>query len=452
MGPQTSDAAVFVADLGNKTQVPIVSFSATSPSLSPDKTPFFVRTALNDSAQADAIAALVSAFRWNQVVPIYEDSEYGAGAMPYLVEAIKAVGARVPYRCVLPVKATDDYISKELYKLTNMESRVFLVQVSRALGARLFAKAHEVGMMNQGFSWIIAGGLTSLLGAMDPSVVRDSMQGVLGVRPYVPKSDNLWQFSRRWRRELVIKQEPESDIPDLSVFGWWAYDTVWALAMAAERVGAADPVYTRPPGTVDDSNDLAALGVSVTGPRLLEAILSTDFLGLSGRFQLVQGQLCASAFEVVNVNDQTERSIGFWVPGRGLMRQMDPSSKKPYSASMADLGPIIWPGESRVVPKGWVEPIIGKRLKVLVPGPVLPGFHSFLRAERDPVTNETVVDGYVIEVFEAAVKALPYAVLFDYITLQSKGKRAGNYDFLVQQVYSQVCLDVFLTPAKTLLR
>ncbi|MQM10952.1 hypothetical protein Taro_043851 [Colocasia esculenta] len=439
VGPQTSDAAVFVADIGNKSQVPVVSFSATSPSLSPEKTPYFVRTGVNDSSQASAIAALVSAFGWKQVVPIYEDSQYGAGAMPSLVDAIKGVGARVPYRCVLPVKASDDYIAKELYKLVNMEGRVFLVQVSRALAVRLFAKANEAQMMAQGFSWIIAEGLTSLMGAMEPSVLHDSMQGVLGVRPYVnSKSERLRQFNRRWRREHVIKDEgPDSYRP--SVLGLWAYDTIWALATAAENVGAADPGYTRPPGTAaDDSNDLAALGVSATGPRLLQAIRSTDLNnGLSGPFRLVDGQLQAPAFEVVNVNDRTERSIGFWTAECGLMRHLSLSCSGSYSTSMANLGPVIWPGESKVLPKGWVTPMMGKTLRVLIPGPVLPGFHSFLKAERDPVTNETVVGGYVIEVFEEAMKALPYAVLFEYITLQKNGKSAGNYDYLVQQVYQQ---------------
>lgn len=47
IGPQTSAEAEFVAYLGNTTRVPVLSYSATSPALSPAQTPFFVRTAAN---------------------------------------------------------------------------------------------------------------------------------------------------------------------------------------------------------------------------------------------------------------------------------------------------------------------------------------------------------------------------------------------------------------------
>uniref|UniRef100_A0A1D1YUM9 Glutamate receptor 2.8 n=1 Tax=Anthurium amnicola TaxID=1678845 RepID=A0A1D1YUM9_9ARAE len=436
IGPQTSGEAELVAELGTKARVPIVSFSATSPTLSPEKTAFFVRTAPNDSSQARPIAALVTAFGWTHVVPVYEDSEYGAGAMPSLVDAIKAVGARVPYRCVLPVSATDDLIERELCRLRAMEGRVFLVHTTRGLASRLFAVAERVGMMTQGFSWVISEGLTSLLGAMDASVVRRSMKGVLGVRPHVPNSDGLQRFRRRWQREF-LKENPESDVSELSVFGLWAYDTVWALATAAERVGAGSLSSPLTEKTTNYPNDLAGLGASQTGQRLLESIRATEFEGLSGRFHLVDGQLSAPAFEVVNVNGKCRREIGYWTPGQGLVRQLNSSSEREYSASMTELAPVIWPGESTAVPRGWVEPMVGRKLRVLVPGPVEQGFHSFMKVERAPETNETVVGGYVFEVFEAALKELPYAVRFEYFTLQSNGMSGGDYNHLVRLVHEQ---------------
>ena len=43
-GPQRSTEAKFVAKLGEKAHVPILSFSATSPFLSPNHNPFFIQT------------------------------------------------------------------------------------------------------------------------------------------------------------------------------------------------------------------------------------------------------------------------------------------------------------------------------------------------------------------------------------------------------------------------
>lgn len=53
-------------------------------------------------------------------------------------------------------------------------------------------------------------------------------------------------------------------ISDLNVYGLWAYDTVWPLAMVAEGVGVVDPGYSAR-RTLRNLTDLIALRVSKTG-------------------------------------------------------------------------------------------------------------------------------------------------------------------------------------------
>ncbi|GKV00519.1 hypothetical protein SLEP1_g13193 [Rubroshorea leprosula] len=84
VGPQTSMQANFVISLGEKAQVPIISISATSPSLSTTENKFFIRTALDDGSQVEPIASLVQAYGWQQAVFVYENTEYGNGLVPYL--------------------------------------------------------------------------------------------------------------------------------------------------------------------------------------------------------------------------------------------------------------------------------------------------------------------------------------------------------------------------------
>nr|GMC89445.1 glutamate receptor 2.8-like [Ipomoea batatas]GMD01155.1 glutamate receptor 2.8-like [Ipomoea batatas]GMD09558.1 glutamate receptor 2.8-like [Ipomoea batatas]GMD22942.1 glutamate receptor 2.8-like [Ipomoea batatas] len=62
IGPQKSAQANFLMDLGDKAKVPVISFSATSPSLRP-RSPYFIQTGLSDDAQAGAIAAIVESFK-----------------------------------------------------------------------------------------------------------------------------------------------------------------------------------------------------------------------------------------------------------------------------------------------------------------------------------------------------------------------------------------------------
>ncbi|KAJ8634708.1 hypothetical protein MRB53_008975 [Persea americana] len=413
LGPQTSSQVQFIAELGNKANVPILSFSSTSPLLSTIQTPYFIRTALSDSCQVKAIAAVVKAFEWREVVQVCQENPNGNGVTPYLTDALQEVEARVPYRSVISHLMTDDQIAQELYKMETMQTRVFIVHLSPSLSSRLFLKANEIGMMSEGYVWIITYGLANLLDSMNSSVIQ-SMQGVLGVKPYFPRSKELDNFTARWKRKF-FNENPNFDRVELNIFGLWAYDTVWALAKAIEKV------------------QKTRLGVSAMGPKLRDFILKTNFNGLSGQFNLNNGQLESSAFEIVNVIGKGDRVVGFWTPIQGLNKKLN-ASRKTYSNSKDDLSSIIWPGDSTSVPKGWVMPTSGKKLKIGVPK--MNGFPEFVNEVLDPETNQTIFKGYSIDVFKAAVDRLPYAIEYEFFVFQdADGKRNRSYNDLIDQVY-----------------
>ncbi|KAI4990425.1 hypothetical protein ZWY2020_038788 [Hordeum vulgare] len=120
-----------------------------------------------------------------------------------------------------------------------------------------------------------------------------------------------------------------------------------------------------------------------------------------------------------------ERGIGFWTALHGLSRYLDRGSNE----SSGKLRPVIWPGDSTVRPRGWVQPTSARKLRVAVPGNVSDSYKLILRLEVDPETNETTASGFVIEVFEAAVRLLPYALPFEYVKAASM-----PYDELVKAV------------------
>ncbi|KAJ8634665.1 hypothetical protein MRB53_008932 [Persea americana] len=420
IGPQTSSQAQFVVELGNKHHMPILSFSATSAFLSNLGKPYFIQTAVCDSYQVKAIATMIKAFGWREVVQIFEDTLYGNGVLSHLTDALQEVDARVAYRSAISNPMTDDEIAQELYKMETMQTRVFIVHLSPSLSSRLFFKVNEVGMMSEGYVWIITDRVANQLDSMNASVI-ESMQGVLGVRPYVPKSKNLDNFKKRWNRK-VVQENPNFEVMELNIFGLWAYDTVWALAKAVEEETRYNSTYS------------PRLGVFEMAPRLRDAILKTNFKGLSGRFNLTKGQLEPPTFQIVNVNENGERGIGFWTPSEGLHKKLNTTSKKTYSTSKDDLKPIIWPGESKCVPKGWAIPTSGKKLKIGVPK--RHGFTEFVNVRHDSQTNQWIVTGYCIDLFEAAIKQLPYAVDYDLVPFVDKdGNQAGPYNALIDAVY-----------------
>nr|GLL23300.1 glutamate receptor 2.1-like isoform X3 [Ipomoea trifida] len=433
LGPQASTEADFITDIGMKVKVPIIS-SATSPALSPTQNPYFVRVAYCSCWQAKAIAAIVKAFGWRDVVFIYENSNFGSGILPHLTDAMMEISVSVPDRSVLSPSADDDQIMVELFKLKTKQTRVFIVHLRHTFASKFFKKVKEAGMMSSGYVWIITDTFTSLLVSMDPSVFG-SLQGVIGVKPYVPSSPELDSFTRRWKSKTFRQQHPDMDGVELNVLGLWAYDSVTALATALEKVSTSGLKFNRRINR-EDSTDLDAIGTSEFGPLLLESIQNIKLRGLSGDFHLVDGELQPSAFQIVNVEGR-EKGIGFWTERYGISKNPNPDDTTVYSANKGDLGEIMWPGYSSAIPIGWEIPTGEKKIRVGIP--FKAGFEQFVKVTIDNQTNTVKeVTGFCIEVFEKVMgsKSMPHFIPFEYIPCKvSPGGNISNYNDLVDEVF-----------------
>ncbi|XWS31183.1 hypothetical protein CRYUN_Cryun23aG0055500 [Craigia yunnanensis] len=432
IGPTTSMQANFVINLGNKSQVPIITFSATSPSLISLGSSYFFRAAQTSSAQVKAISAIVQAFGWREAVAIYEDNQFGDSIIPYLREALQEINARVPYLRAIPLSATDGQIAEELYKLMAIQTRVFIVHMTMPLGSWFLNKAKEIGMMSEGYAWILTDGMTTLWRSADSSTI-DSMHGVLGVRTYVPKLKKLETFKVRWKRKFQ-QDNPDIIYAELNILGLWAYDATFALAMAIEKAGTSNFHFNKT--TVFGSAiDPETFRVSQNGPQIIKALSNIKFRGLTGDYNFVNGQLNSSVYQIVNVNGNGERTVGFWTPGNGLVRRLKSENTNINSASKPNLGPIIWPGDSLIVPRGWEIPRNVSKLRIGVP--VNDGFSEFVKITRDPISHKaTSIKGYCIDVFTAVMAKMPYAVPYELIPFATpEGKSAGSYNDLIDQVY-----------------
>ncbi|BFG14674.1 hypothetical protein CerSpe_009480 [Prunus speciosa] len=427
IGPQNSNQAKFVINLGEKAQIPIISFSATSPSLSQTQSRFFIRTGLDDSSQVKAITSIVKAYRWREVVLIYEDTEYGNGLIPYITDAFQQIDTRVPYRSVMSPSSSPNQILEELAKLREMETRVFLVHMTASLGSKVFVHAKKAGMMSKGYAWITTAGLSTLLHPeMEEAKVTGSMEGVLGVRPCVPTSKDLEDFKLRWkRRKLPNIGKTMQSTSEINLFGLWAYDTIWALAKAVELVGPevnySSDVLNHKTNS-KNTDEMFGITVSKAGPRLLQALLRASFQGLSGKFQLINGHLQPAAYEIINVVRKNETVISHlgnsncWAPNK--------EASKP-----------IWPGNTSTPPEGWVIPA-GKKLKIGVPV-ASDDFKEFVNIDWSRHDNDPQrYSGFSIDVFREVLKRMPFAVLYEFSPYMNTSTKeaAGTYDELLYQI------------------
>ncbi|CAA7015271.1 unnamed protein product [Microthlaspi erraticum] len=437
IGPRTSMQAQFMIEVGQKSQVPIVSYSATSPFLASIHSPYFFRATYDDSSQVQAIKEIIKVFGWREVAPVYVDNTFGEGIMPRLTDALQEINVHIPYRAVISPIATDDEISLELLRMMTLPTRVFVVHFFGLLAFRVFAKAKELGLMKQGYVWILTNAISDVLSTINEAAM-ETMQGVLGVKTYVPRSDELQTFRSRWKKQFPIS--------DLSVYGLWAYDATTALALAIEEAGTSDLTFVKT-DAMRNMSELQGLGVSQYGQNLIQTLSKVRFKGLAGDFQFIKGELQPSVFEIVNVNENGGRTIGFWMKEHGLLKNVDHNPATIFSTWQDRLRPIIWPGETTSVPKGWEIPTNGKKLQIAVP--VNNDFEQFLKAARDSNTNSTTFTGFCIDYFEAVIQAMPYDVSYDFIPVEGV-----TYDTLVYQVnlgkYDAVVADTTITANRSL--
>ncbi|KAI3711928.1 hypothetical protein L1987_70477 [Smallanthus sonchifolius] len=429
LGPPTSAQADFVIQLGNRAKVPIIS-PATSPSLSPnDHNVYFIRAAHDSTSQLKPIAEVIKHFGWREVVLVHEDDEYGRGLVPYLSDAMMNISAKVMYHAVIHPSASDDWIRAELFKLKTMQTRVFVVHTLPDLASRFFKVVDETGMMEAGYVWIVTEVLTSRLHSLDRGDI-DLMEGVLGVKSYIPRFNELNDFEKRWKRGFRSRY-PEDDVTELDMFGIWSYDTVFALAMAVERVGnGVDMSFQRKRVS---TSDLDAIGTSRMGSSLVQLIRNSRFKGLSGDFRIVDGQLQSSVYEIVNIIGKKEKSIGFWSPENGISNKLNNQTKGLKTVNQTKgLKTVIWPGDSQVTPKGWEIPTSNENI-LRVGVPAKGGFVQFIDANTDPQTKQVGATGFCVDVFDAVIGALPYAVKYEFIPFVTPdGKKpAGSYNDLI---------------------
>lgn len=404
-----------MAELGDRAQVPVLSFSAASLPRA-RSSPYFFHTAWNGFSQARAVASLVNAFGWREVVAVLENSDCGTAFAPFLTDALQEVDVRVSYRSMIAPRAAGAQIASELDRLKANRTRVFIVHMcSYSLAFDFFDLAKSQGMMKNGYVWIVTYSLTDIVDLMGSSAM-DLMQGVIGLSPSVRENTRLHRFNLRWKEHRQFKF-------DVTMFGLWAYDTVWALAMAAEDVRALNSTFMASSST--NSTDLGRVGKSLRGPELRRSLLDTSFAGMGGRFRLNEQELKSGSYEIVNVVDGGKRRIGQWSPKNGISLM---------NVNATDGDGVEWPSGGRIKPKGWEWPecpIEGKK-KLVVGVPVKPGFEQFVNI------NETAgATGYCIELFKMVMNELSVDVNYTMFANQN-GESSGTYDDLVQQISLQV--------------
>ncbi|XP_062229586.1 glutamate receptor 3.5-like isoform X2 [Phragmites australis] len=434
IGPQSSGIGHVISHVVNELHVPLLSFAATDPTLSASEYPYFLRTTISDYFQMNAVASIVDYYQWKEVTAIFVDDDYGRGGVSALGDALAAKRARISYKAAIPPNSNTDVINDVLFRANMMESRVMVVHVNPDTGMNIFSVANKLQMMASGYVWIVTDWLAAVLDSSGSRDLKDMshIQGLIVLRQHTPESDTKNKFISKWNS--VARNR--SITSGLNSYGFYAYDSVWIVARAIDQfLDSGQQINFSADPRLHDSNGsslhLSTLKIFDGGEQMLQQLLLTNFTGLTGPVRFDSDRnLIRPAYEILNVGGSGSRLIGYWSNYSGLsaaapeiLYQKPPNT----STSPQRLYNVVWPGDSTTTPRGWVFPNDGQPLRVGVP--IKASFKELVSVGRGPDN----ITGYCIDIFNTAVRLLPYPVPCQFVTI-GDGTKNPNYDDIINMV------------------
>ncbi|KAJ8506830.1 hypothetical protein OPV22_007716 [Ensete ventricosum] len=438
IGPQSSAIAHMISSISGGLQIPLISFAATDPTLSSSQFPFFVRTTHCDSYQMAAMAHLIEYFGWRQVIAIYVDDDYGRNGIYYLDDELAENMSKM-YKVALPVKATRNKIMDLLQKSKTLGPRVYVVHATPDSGLNIFSVAEQLHMMTDGYVWLTTDWLSTALDTSQSAASNSIsyLQGVVSFRQYIPRSNQKEAFVSRWgelQKEGLVRL-------NLSTYGFFAYDTVWATAHAInDFLNEYENITFSSNSNLQSIKGKMQLGMLKTfdgGHLLIKKLLLLNFTGLSGQIQFDGDKnLISRMYEIVNVRGSVTNRVGYWSNHSGLSISLPENllidRLKNLSLNQV-LGRITWPGGKMETPRGWVVASNERPLRIAVPNRA--SYLEFVRVTNGGDMEN--VSGYCIDVFKEIIKLIPYEVPYKFVPF-GNGQTNPNYDELVTMVVQDV--------------
>lgn len=438
IGPQSSGIAHMLSEITNGLRVPLISYAATDPTLSALQFPFFLRTTQSDSYQMAAMADLIDFYGWKEVIAVFVDDDYGRNGISALEDELNKKRSKISYKLPLPAQFNFSNISDLLNKSKLLGPRVYVVHVNPDPGFRIFSIAHKLQMMTSNYVWLTTDWLSATLDSFaqmnKPSL--HILQGVVGLHPHTPESRQKKGFASRWRK----MQQKGLAISELNTYGFYAYDTVWAVAHSIDKFlkennnisfSVSDKLHDMKASELQFEN----LKVFDGGDLLLAKLLRTNFIGLTGQVKFNPDRnLVSGGYDVINVDQTKYRRVGYWsnLTGLSVLPPETPLARK-NSVSRLDqkLGNVTWPGGKTEKPRGWI--IADSERPLIIGVPNRASFVEFVTESHD----SHKIQGYCIDVFNEARKLVPYEVPFRF-ELFGNGQSNPNYDQLVNMVANDV--------------
>ncbi|KAK3021495.1 hypothetical protein RJ639_046406 [Escallonia herrerae] len=146
IGPQSSVMAHVLSHLANELHVPLLSFTALDPTLSPLQYPYFIQTAPSDLYQMTAIADMVSYYGYREVTAVFIDEDQFRNGITTLGNELAKRRCKISYKAAISPgqSLTQEDVVNELVRARSMESRVFVLNAYAQTGRLILDVAQSL--------------------------------------------------------------------------------------------------------------------------------------------------------------------------------------------------------------------------------------------------------------------------------------------------------------------
>jgi ABC-type branched-subunit amino acid transport system substrate-binding protein len=323
IGPAYSSRSQIVSQyLSRSLHKPLISFSATSPTLSDGATyPYFSRTVTPDDAVAFAAIDFVKQAGWSKVAFLYSEDIYGQGlhaaCRNYAEVHSTDFGPdglgwlSVPFPAELPTTGGPSRIETAITTIRDSDSLVIFFAGVSATTSVIIEKAIEHGIIGNtsGYTWLgfDTWGRHSVTGA-SITAMSGSIRFQASGCPGGPANNSIINKLRASNPAVLSTKYGGQEMPltyaemgSIDCRAGFSYDAVWLAALAFSKVNA----------TVTSSNRSTCAAAAVAagetalfqGSRLWQAILQTSFTGGSGEVWLASNGDRAGASIKVSIEN-----------------------------------------------------------------------------------------------------------------------------------------------------
>eukprot|EP00163_Fabomonas_tropica_P005688 TRINITY_DN152_c5_g1_i2.p1 TRINITY_DN152_c5_g1~~TRINITY_DN152_c5_g1_i2.p1 ORF type:complete len:987 (-),score=293.38 TRINITY_DN152_c5_g1_i2:159-3119(-) len=300
VGPAFSSHAVVSATVGKVHRTPMISPSATSPSLKDGLYPYFTRTIPADDQQGRALAAIANRLKWKSVCTISTKDTYGelgirsfgAAAAEYGIRTLGSARLHDPQarRDGDPAarKAEEDLFVEAMLPLKGTACRAFILYTNGELDL-VFGALRRVGLVGPDYSYL--GSEAVAMQYENSWVTQEVMadaQGILGTDPSKGSNALKEEVTQYWAANVDTSTDSidnkfydDGDLALTTSGTVYAWDATYALARAIDAaIRAGDDVYD--------------------GAKLNEHIRKLNFVGITGQVKFDEQNRDGGVYEIWN--------------------------------------------------------------------------------------------------------------------------------------------------------